>query len=520
MERRVHGDVEHDHADDHGDVEHDHGDDHGHAPTEAERRAFAQAVLERENLELLTVGIDVGSATSHLLFARVLFQRRGHRLADRFVVVRRDIVWRSPILLTPFLPDGTIDAGALSSFVRGCYRQAGLAPEDVDAGAVILTGEAIKRRNARAISEALAGDSGRFVCASAGHHLESVLAAHGSGATALSAARNACGLHVDIGGGTTKLALIDSGEILGVAALAVGGRLIARDAAGQWSRVDESARLAAADLGTSTASSALAGAGTRQRIARRLATLVVDQIDGGPADDLGRALELTEPLPRTAKPSYLTFSGGVAEYLLGHQDGEYGDIAPDLAAAIADELRTRIAIPVVDPGQRIRATVIGASQFSVQASGRTIYMSGRAALPLRNIPVVHIRQPLPGQVDSGALIAEFRRSAQRQDIDTSGPVALSFCWAGQLTYQRLSGVARAIAAVAGPCADPAAPLVIAVDADIAQSLGAMLSGELGVRRDLIALDGIELSELDYIDVGEYLDPPGVLPVVIKSLLFA
>ena len=498
----------------------DPGHDHGHEPTEAERLAFARALLERENLELLTVGIDIGSATSHLLFARVLFQRRGHRLADRFVVVRRGIVWRSPIRLTPLRPDGTIDAGELSAFARGCYAQAGLAPGEVDAGAVILTGEAIRRRNARAISEALASDSGRFVCATAGHHLESVLAAHGSGATALSRARSACGLHVDIGGGTTKLALIDRGEILGVAALAVGGRLISRDSAGSWSRADEPARLVAADLGAATAPSALADASARRRIARRLATLVVDQIGGGPADDLGRALQLTEPLPRTADPAYLTFSGGVAEYLFGRQDGDYGDIAPDLAAALADELRARIGVPVIDPGQGIRATVIGASQFSVQASGRTIHLSGRAALPVRNVPVVRLRQPLPDQVDPGALAREFRRSAQRQDTDTSGPVALSFSWTGQLTYQRLSAVARAIAAVAATPAGPAAPLVIAVDADIAQSLGAILTSELGLRRELVALDGIELSELDYIDVGEYLDPPGVLPVVIKSLLFA
>jgi ethanolamine utilization protein EutA len=505
--------------------------EHGHRdePTEAERQAFARAVREQETLEFRTVGIDIGSSTSHLLFSRVLFQRRGDRQADRFVVAGRWTEWRSPILLTPFRPDGTIDAGALRDFVQRCYRQAGLAPADVDSGAVILTGEAVKRRNARAIDEALAGSSGRFVCATAGHHLECVLAAHGSGAVALSRARGGCGLHVDIGGGTTKFALLDRGEIRSVAALAAGGRLIARDAGGCWRVLAaEPARLAAADLGVGATPAALADAGTRDRIARRLAAEIADLITGTPPDGLGRALLLTDPLERHAEPQYLTFSGGVAEYLSGPETADYGDIARDLAAALAGELRDRVPLPVLDPGQRIRATVIGASQFSVQASGRTIHRSGQAALPVRNIPVVRLRAPLPDEIDSAAVAEALRRGAQRQDIDLAGPVALAFAWTGQLTYPRLAAMARAIAAVAGPPAagspaagSPAAALLaVVVDADIAQSLGAILREETGLRRDLIVVDGVELSELDYIDIGEYQDPPGVLPVVIKSLLFA
>jgi ethanolamine utilization protein EutA len=177
-------------------------EDHDHGPTEAERQAMAEALWRQETLRLVTVGIDIGSSTSHLVFARVLFQRQGHRTAARFVPVERLVHWRSPIMLTPFRPDGTIDADALSRFVRHCYADAGLAPSDVDTGAVILTGEAIKRRNARVITEIFADEAGKIVTASAGHRLESTLAAYGSGATALSAARGACGLHVDIGGGT------------------------------------------------------------------------------------------------------------------------------------------------------------------------------------------------------------------------------------------------------------------------------------------------------------------------------
>ena len=147
---------------------------------------------------------------------RSLLQRQSQGLSSRFVVVHRQVMWRSPIMLTPFLPDGTIDAARLGAFIADCYREPALRRDDVDSGAVILTGEAIKRNNARAIDELFAAEAGKFVCATAGHKLECTLAAHGSGAVRLSKERDACILHVDIGGGTTKLALIDRGEILGV----------------------------------------------------------------------------------------------------------------------------------------------------------------------------------------------------------------------------------------------------------------------------------------------------------------
>ena len=190
--------------------------------TEQERAELARFIWSQENVELRTVGIDIGSSTSHLLFAKVTLQRQSQGLSSRFVVTNREVVWRSPIMLTPFLPNGLIDAAYLQEFIRACYRDARVKREDIDTGAVILTGEAIKRSNARAIDELFAEESGKFVCATAGHKLECTLAAHGSGAVALSKAKNAVVLHVDIGGGTTKLALIDKGMIKSVAAFAVG----------------------------------------------------------------------------------------------------------------------------------------------------------------------------------------------------------------------------------------------------------------------------------------------------------
>src|SRR5256714_10061241 len=197
--------------------------------TEADAQEVNEVAWAADNVELTTVGIDIGSSTSHLMFARVHLQRLSTALSSRFVVVERNILWQSPILLTPYRADYTIDVDDLGGFVGGCYAYAGIEREAVDSGAVILTGEALKRRNARAIAELFSEEAGKFVCASAGHHMECQMAAHGSGAVALSRGHNATLLNVDIGGGTTKFALIESGRIVATCAIAVGGRLFVEE---------------------------------------------------------------------------------------------------------------------------------------------------------------------------------------------------------------------------------------------------------------------------------------------------
>jgi ethanolamine utilization protein EutA len=495
-------------------LEHEHDD-----LSEADREAIARAIWEQDTLELTTVGIDIGSSTTHLLFARVTLTRQSLELSSRFVVIDRQVIWRSPIMLTPFLPDRFIDAGAIEHFVQHAYHDAGLRRSDVDSGAVILTGEAIKRRNARAINELFAAESGKFVCATAGHKLECMLAAHGSGAAALSRQRKTCGLHVDVGGGTTKLALVDHGEIVSVAAFAVGGRLLAQDVSGSWTRVDSSAHSVARDLGLSIEPEQLNDAAARQAIAHRLATLAVDQITGSPLDALGHELALTEPLARTIPPTFLSFSGGVAEYIFGHETADYGDIARMLAAEIVSQLRERISIPVIEPKERIRATVIGASQFTVQVSGKTIYLSNPAVLPIRNIPVIHLSLDLAGAIDVDRVTAELARRASLLDFDPNSRIALAFSWTGPPEYPRLADMARAIMAFAAPSGHRDQVLVLMIDGDIARGLGRILVEEFQLDGDLVSVDGVQLRELDFVDVGEMLDPPGVVPVVIKSLLF-
>ena len=493
---------------------------HEHVETAVERAAIARTIWDQDNVAFATVGIDVGSSTSHLLFAKVALQRQSQGLSSRFVVVGREVVWRSPILLTPFLPDGTIDAEALGAFFRRCYADAGFKQSEVDSGAVILTGEAIKRRNARAIDELFAAEAGKFVCATAGHKLESRLAAHGSGAVALSKARDTCLLHVDVGGGTTKLALIDRGTIVGLCAFAVGGRLVAQDAAGAWSRIDHSAQLVAEDLGVEISPQALAGENLRRRIAQRLAAVAADVIGGTPLDRLGQALMLTDPLPRIAHPAALTFSGGVAEYIFDHEAEEFGDIAEPLADALAHELSRRVGLPLIDPGQRIRATVIGASQFTVQVSGKTIYLPDPYVLPVHNVPVVRIGLDAAHDIDPERLAGAIRSGLEEIELDNEACLAVAFGWHGDPEHSRLAAAGQGVLRALTPIHDKLKLLLVVIDGDVGKTFGRLLHRELNWPGKLVCIDGVELQELDYVDVGALIAPPGVVPVVIKSLLFA
>jgi len=493
---------------------------HDHHPSVQTKKAVADSIWEQEHIELVTVGIDIGSSTSHLIFAKVHLQRRTQGLSSRYEVIKREILWQSPIRFTPFSDNGLIDADSLNDFIEHAYFDAGLHKHDVDSGAVILTGEAIKRSNAKAIDELFAQQAGKFVCATAGHRLECVLAAHGSGAVERSKRLRKKVLHVDIGGGTTKFALIDAGKIVSIAACAVGGRLMAADDAGHWTRCDDSIHVVADDLGISFRHVSELKDAEREMIVERLAAVLVAMIARASSDPLTEQLLLTEPLLWPVIPEEMSYSGGVSEFIYGRQTQPLGDLAFDLASELIKKMRANPDLPVMIEAQHgIRATVIGASQFTVQVSGKTIFADSLDFLPLRNVPVVHPNIDLSVErIDVDIISAEIIKACRMRDIDRDSQVALSFAWNGNPSYQRLKAIADAIdLALCRP--DRIAPLVIVIDGDVGRLLGRILNQELNKGKYVLSLDGVVLSDLDFIDVGELINPPGVIPLVIKSLVF-
>ena len=477
-----------------------------------------------DNVELTTVGIDIGSSTSHLMFAHVHLQRLGTALSSRFVVVNRRIIWQSPILLTPYLPDYTIDTDELAGFIGGCYPYAGVEPADIDSGAVILTGEAIKRKNARAIADLFSEEAGRFVCASAGHHMECQLAAHGSGAVALSRGHNATLLNVDIGGGTTKFALIEKGRILVTAAIAVGGRLIVADAKHGLTRIEGPAQEIAQNLGIALELGKPLAPDDRAKIVARMARLIMGMIDLRAPGELARRLLVTEPWPphlANKGIDALTFSGGVAEYLYKRETRQFGDLGADLAHDLAHALGHRRDLPPVwDPGQGIRATVIGAAQFSMQTSGNTISISRPDDLPLQNLPVLACDFTLGDTVEADAAAAAVRQAMTLADLeDGASPLALAFPWRGDPSHARLHALARGICAALPKTIAAGVPLALMIDGDVGMSLGRLIRNEVAPAANVIAVDGVQLKQFDYVDIGRLIEVTNVVPVIIKSLLF-
>src|SRR5262249_38108952 len=157
-------------------------------------------------------------------------------------VVSRETLFQSSVALTPYASEERIDGAGLGAIIDRAYADARIDPADIDTGVVILTGEALRRENSQAIASLIAEKGGDFVCASAGHHMESMLAAYGSGAARGSSEGGKRILNIDIGGGTTKLGLVENGKVTATAAVHVGGRLQVVDDKGVIVRLDPAGR--------------------------------------------------------------------------------------------------------------------------------------------------------------------------------------------------------------------------------------------------------------------------------------
>src|SRR5688572_2888194 len=241
--KKQHSLADHLHGDEH-DHDHDHDADHEHDAAVEDNAIFLQ-----DNIALTSVGIDIGSAGTQVIFSRLHMRRMGEDLSSRYFVVKRETLYQSPVALTPYASETRIDEEALGRIIDEAYAGAATHPDDIDTGSVILTGEALRRENAQAIGELLAEMGGEFVCATAGHHMEAMLAAYGSGAAKVSHDRGLRVLNIDIGGGTTKLAVIEHGEVLETAAFHIGGRLLVVDGQGVFRRLAPRGRELAGEAG-------------------------------------------------------------------------------------------------------------------------------------------------------------------------------------------------------------------------------------------------------------------------------
>jgi ethanolamine utilization protein EutA len=480
-----------------------------------------EIVTDIEGLEMFSlksVGIDIGSSTSHLIFSHITLRRQGASLSGKFKVTNREVLYRSPIMLTPYLSATKIDTDKVNEFIHEAYRDAGLTPEDIDTGAVIITGEALKKENAQPIVENFAKYSGKFICAAAGHNHEALLAAYGCGAVDLSKTEHKTVLNVDMGGGTTKLSLIEDGVVTQTAAINVGARLIAFDEDDKITRIEDGGRTMMQELGYRVELGQNITEKMKEDFGAYMAKILFELIEQGPTSPMAKQLMVTPPFVNykgLKQVQHIVFSGGVSEHVYDRDPKAYGDIGPEVGRNMREHLKKLSKDVVREPIEGIRATVIGAGEYTIQASGNTSYVSNEQALPVHGLKVIQatIRD---GESVSDAL----KQSLRKFDLPrfTSG-LALSLTVNGVPDYQSVKRIAEGVAAVLKEADDPKCPLYLTLDLDIAKSLGGILKDELKVSRDIIAVDGIEVGDLDYVDIGECLGITEVIPVTVKSLMF-
>ncbi len=473
-------------------------------------------IAEEEEIRLTSVGVDIGSSTSHLVFSLVVMERLG----ARYIVSKRETLHEAPITLTPYAEGDTIDAAALGEFVEASFQSAGLSRDAIDTGALILTGVAVRRRNARAIAELFAAESGKFVAVSAGDGLEATMAAHGSGAALRSTRSDGLVVNIDIGGGTTKIAHCLGGKVIQVTALDAGARLVAFDDSGRVTRLEPTGKAHAIDVGVDVAIGSTPQTDALDAIADRMAERIVEAAGLAPLSEETEAMLLIPPLPRVEAIDALSFSGGVSEYVYGFEPAAFGDLGPQLARSVRARV-DKAGLPIEQPVATIRATVVGASQYTVQLSGTTIFVEPPEAVPLRNVPVIVPELELTGQtLDPDAIATAISIALTRLDLqDKETPVALGFRWQGSASFQRLDQFCNGVRKALSESLDHGQPLVLVSDGDIGGLVGIHLREEMKLAAPVISVDGIELKEFDYIDIGALIETSGAVPVVIKSLIF-
>jgi ethanolamine utilization protein EutA len=502
---------------------HDGDFDHDHDDFEAEGALEDSPLFLQDNVALTSVGIDIGSSGTQVIFSRIHLRRLAEDLTSRYYVVNRETLFLSPVSLTPYQRETRIDESALNAIVEDAYRAANLAPKDIDTGAVILTGEALRRENAEAISAMLSSAGGDLVCATAGHHMESMLAAYGSGAALRSSDEGGRILNLDIGGGTTKLAVVEGGRVVATAAVHIGGRLMVVDQDRRIVRLDPAGRTHARRAGFDWKVGDRVDDAALDRVAETMADTLMSALVACPMPDDVARLYLTDPLSDLAGIRGVMASGGVAEYIYGREARDFGDMGPRLGRAIRGRLdQGALPWPLLPPGECIRATALGASEYSVQLSGNTSYISNPGALlPKRNLQVLQPPFAFGETIDSGALGQAIRGHRLLFDADApDAEIALAFRWGGPPSYDRIRAFAEGIASGLADKLAAQQPLYVMLDGDVAHTLGAILREDCKVKSEILAIDGVVLMDFDYIDLGRVRLPSYTVPVTIKSLVFS
>lgn len=469
---------------------------------------------------LHSVGIDIGTTTTQVIFSQLeLVNRAPASQVPHYEFTRREIIYVSPVVFTPLDAQGNVNQIELMRFIQSQYQAAGLDVASVESGAIIITGETSKAKNARLTIMDLAKNLGDFVVATAGPHLESIIAGQGSGAYAYSKERACRVLNIDIGGGTSNYVVFENGRVVDSACLNVGGHLVETFEDGRIKVVREPARIMAHHLFGSGVDPMRMTQAQLDKLIYFMAQLIVEVIRGVPSETAA-ALLMTDKLK--AYPSYeqIFISGGVGQCFYETQAISspfmYGDTGPLLAQALHQQTELT-ALTSVKPKQTVRATVIGAGAYTLSLSGSTIWLSA-SHLPIKNVPVLK-PQMLWNAQSAMQLVSAWQLAGQRMDLDLNHDLyALSLPDDMSLTYKDVLAVVQALSQFNSQYSNQQYPLLIMAKQDLGKVLGMELQPLLR-GRELAVIDEVDTKEGDFVDIGKPFFGGEIVPLTVKSLAF-
>ena len=472
-----------------------------------------------------SVGIDIGTSTSHLIFSELILKRDPSSTTEKFHVAERIIKYRSKIIFTPLLSSREIDIEKLLPSLLEEYEKAGIDPSEIDSGAVIITGESAKKDNAERIVRVLAEEKkmGNFIASTAGPNFESSISGHGSGAVKYSEKNHCKVIHTDVGGGTSNIAVIDDGKIVATACTNVGGRLIAFEN-DVVVRLEPTGQLVLNECNIQKGMGDRISSEEKVILGKKLAETLLETLKGPKISNFAQQLMMTDDIPPESfiDNPVLSFSGGVAEYIYQKTNEDYDDLGKELGAQIRIILLKKQSI-IVETPEKIRATVIGASGHTLNVSGSTSFISDdirEIILPIKNLPIVqpYIQRE---KLSVNYVKQQIQKALQRVDIvEGETSFALAFDDPVRTVYDKLTTFSKGVVEALPISIKKNKPIFMIFTTDIGNSVGNVMKRETGIENEILSLDEIIVKEGEFIDVGLPLFENRVFPVVVKSLIFS
>ena len=447
----------------------------------------------------------------------------GYFSVPRVAIVDKEVVYKSEVYMTPLKTDVLIDTDALRDIVAAEFRKAGYRPEDTDSGAVIITGESARKENSDAVLKSLSDFAGDFVVSAAGPDMESLIAGKGSGAWQYSMDHHCRVANLDIGGGTTNVVLFEDGETLARGCLDIGGRLICMNPQGIITKVSPAAAVMAQAAGVSVSVGDRCDELKLTAVTRQMAAALNAYLGVGTKDIDAILRQIKTPgssdFPVPEKVQAVFFSGGVAD-LIYHESADtwaYGDIGVLLGRAIR-ESRLFTDFQKMEPGETIRATVVGAGTYTTTISGSTITYSDDI-FPLKNIPVIKLDEELQEACFAGETEPVIRRIQWVLGQNDEEHFILAMPGKRNPGYTEMKRAAASIRQIMDRVQPPGEPILLVIESDIAKAMGQMIRQQPDLKRQVVAIDSIHVEDGEYVDMGKPMMNGMVIPVVVKTLIF-